>query len=427
MGEFRMPVLGADMERGTLSRWRVTEGDHVTKGDIIADVDTDKATMEVEVFETGVVERLLVQEGETVPVGTALAVLVAAGETAMAASPSPVLAPSGDRAAAQPVRVEASPLARRLAAKLGVDLDAVRGTGPRGAITRGDVEQAASAVSAATPPATPVAALSVAVPAESPPPRATPPTPAPAESLPPPATAVAAHAPVPASTHGADADRRAAMRRATGALMARSKQQIPHYYLGTHIDLGHALRWMEEANLERSVAQRLIPAALLLKAVGRAARDVPQMNGFCVDDEFRTVDGVHVGVATSLRGGGLIAPAIHDVDQKSLDQLMEDLRDVVERARTGTLRSSQMSDPTITITNLGDQGVETVFGVIYAPQVALVGFGRVIERPWAENGLLGVRRVVHATLSADHRVSDGHIGGRFLSAISNYLQEPASL
>jgi pyruvate dehydrogenase E2 component (dihydrolipoamide acetyltransferase) len=134
-----------------------------------------------------------------------------------------------------------------------------------------------------------------------------------------------------------------------------------------------------------------------------------------------------VGVATSLRGGGLIAPAIHDVDQKSLDQLMEDLRDVVERARTGTLRSSQMSDPTITVTNLGDQGVETVFGVIYAPQVALVGFGRVIERPWAENGLLGVRRVVHATLSADHRVSDGHIGGRFLSAISNYLQEPASL
>jgi len=418
-----MPVLGADMERGTLSRWRVSEGDHITKGDIIADVDTDKATMEVEVFESGIVERLLVDEGETVPVGTPLAVLVAAGETAGAPAPSPVLAPSDDRVAVRPVRVEASPLARRLAAKLGVDLGAVRGSGPGGAITRGDVEQSASAVSAATP----VAAPSVAVPVESPAARAATPMPAPVESLPPPATAVAAPAPVPASTHGAGADRRAAMRRATGALMARSKQQIPHYYLGTHIDLGHALRWMEEANLERSVAQRLIPAALLLKAVGRAARDVPQMNGFWVDDEFRKVDGVHVGVATSLRGGGLIAPAIHDVDQKSLDQLMEDLRDVVERARTGTLRSSQMSDPTITLTNLGDQGIETVFGVIYAPQVALVGVGRVIERPWAENGLLGVRRVVHATLSADHRVSDGHIGGRFLSAISNYLQEPASL
>jgi pyruvate dehydrogenase E2 component (dihydrolipoamide acetyltransferase) len=409
MGEFRMPVLGADMERGTLSRWRVSVGDHITKGDIIADVDTDKATMEVEVFETGVVERLLVQEGETVPVGTPLAVLVAAGAAAAASTPSPVLAPSSDGAAMPPVRVEASPLARRLAAKLGVDLDAVRGSGPQGAITRVDVEQAASARSAAAPVAAPpvatppVEARSAAVPAEPP----------------------AAQATQPA--HPADADRRAAMRRATGALMARSKHEIPHYYLGTHIDLGHALRWMEEANLERSVAQRLIPAALLLKAVGRAARDVPQMNGFWVDDKFRAADGVHVGVATSLRGGGLIAPAIHDVDQKSLDQLMEDLRDVVERARSGTLRSSQMSDPTITLTNLGDQGVETVFGVIYAPQVALVGFGRVIERPWAENGLLGVRRVVHATLSADHRVSDGHIGGRFLTAISNYLQEPASL
>ncbi|HVC03141.1 MAG TPA: dihydrolipoamide acetyltransferase family protein [Candidatus Acidoferrales bacterium] len=404
-----MPVLGADMERGTLSRWRVSVGDHITKGDIIADVDTDKATMEVEVFETGVVERLLVQEGETVPVGTPLAVLVADGEAAAASTPSPALAPSNDGAAMPPVRVEASPLARRLAAKLGVDLSAVRGSGPQGAITRVDVEQAASARSAAAPVAAPpvatppVEARSAAVPAEPP----------------------AAQATQPARP--ADADRRAAMRRATGALMARSKQEIPHYYLGTHIDLGHALRWMEEANLERSVAQRLIPAALLLKAVGRAARDVPQMNGFWVDDEFRAADGVHVGVATSLRGGGLIAPAIHDVDQKSLDQLMEDLRDVVERARSGTLRTSQMSDPTITITNLGDQGVETVFGVIYAPQVALVGFGRVIERPWAENGLLGVRRVVHATLSADHRVSDGHIGGRFLTAISNYLQEPASL
>lgn len=417
-----MPVLGADMERGTLSRWRVRAGDHVTKGDIIADVDTDKATMEVEVFETGVVERLLVQEGETVPVGTALAVLVSAGETAEAARPA--FAPAAEGAAVQPVRVEASPLARQLAAKLGVNLEGVRGSGPRGAVTRGDVEQAASAAGALTAPAPPPRAPLLAAAIVALPPPATPSATVAAE---PPAPVVAAPAPASASTHGADADRRAAMRRATGALMARSKQQIPHYYLGTHIDLGHALRWMEEANLERSVAQRLIPAALLLKAVGRAARDVPQMNGFWVDDEFRPSDGVHVGVATSLRGGGLIAPAIHDVDQKSLDQLMEDLRDVVERARNGTLRSSQMSDPTITVTNLGDQGVETVFGVIYAPQVALVGFGRVIERPWAENGLLGVRRVVHATLSADHRVSDGHIGGRFLSSISNYLQEPASL
>ena len=404
-----MPSLGADMDRGTLTRWRVSVGDHVTKGDIIAEVDTDKATMEVEVFETGVVERLLVQEGETAAVGTVLATLVSADKSVAAVVPPPPLTKPEGEVAGAASRVAASPLARRLASKLGVDLAALRGSGPQGAITRADVEQAA-AVSASMPPTRPAATPE-------------PVTPAPVQA---PAVPTAAATPVPPRP-AADADRRDAMRRATGALMARSKHEIPHYYLGMHLDLTHALRWMEEANLERSVAQRLVPAALMLKAVGRAARDVPQMNGFWVDDDFHAADGVHLGVATSLRGGGLIAPAIHDVDQKSLEQLMEDLRDVVERARTGTLRSSQMSDPTLTVTNLGDQGVETVYGVIYAPQVALIGFGRIIERPWAENGLLGVRRVVHATLSADHRVSDGHIGGRFLAAIGRYLQEPASL
>jgi len=422
MGEFRMPSLGADMERGTLTRWKVSVGDHVTKGDIIAEVDTDKATMEVEVFETGVIERIVVQEGETVPVGTVLAVLAAGEEGAAAVAPAAV-APPAEEVTPPATRVEASPLARRLAAKLGVDLATVRGSGPQGAITRTDVEGAAAApeVAPTVPAAMPAPEAETPVPAPAPAPAGAP-APAPA-----PAVAVAEVPPRPAPTHGADADRRNAMRRATGVLMARSKREIPHYYLGMHLDVSHALRWMEEANLERSVAQRLVPAVLLLKAVGRAARDVPQMNGFWVDDDFHPSDGVHLGVATSLRGGGLIAPAIHDVDQKSLDQLMEDLRDVVERARTGTLRSSQMSDPTLTVTNLGDQGVETVYGVIYAPQVALVGFGRIMERPWAENGLLGVRRVVHTTLSADHRVSDGHIGGRFLAAINRYLQEPASL
>jgi len=411
MGEFRMPSLGADMDQGTLTLWRVKVGDHVTKGDIIADVDTDKATMEVEVFESGIVERLLVQEGEKVPVGTVLAVLGAESARVAAATPAPASEALRTRESGRAAVIEASPLARRLADKLGVDLNAVRGSGPQGAITRADVQQAAAQTSlAGTAAATTLG--------EQPLETAPQPSPIPQEPTP---------GATPTPTHGTDADRRAAMRRATGVLMARSKHEIPHYYLGMHIDLSHALRWMEEANLERSVAQRLVPAVLLLKAVGRAARDIPQMNGSWVDDDFHPADGVHLGVATSVRGGGLIAPAIHDVDQKSLEQLMESLRDVVERARTGTLRSSQMSDPTLTVTNLGDQGVETVYGVIYAPQVALVGFGRIIERPWAENGLLGVRRVVHATLSADHRVSDGHIGGRFLAAISHYLQEPASL
>ena len=157
-----------------------------------------------------------------------------------------------------------------------------------------------------------------------------------------------------------------------------------------------------------------MPSALLLKAAALAARDVPEVNGFYDDGGFRPSAAVHLGVAVALRQGGLVAPAIHDADTLPVDVLMERLRDLVGRARAGRLQRAEMADPTITVTNLGDLGVESVFGVIYPPQVAMVGFGRVMEQPWAQNGLLGVRPAVTATLSADHRVSDGLRGGRFL-------------
>jgi pyruvate dehydrogenase E2 component (dihydrolipoamide acetyltransferase) len=139
------------------------------------------------------------------------------------------------------------------------------------------------------------------------------------------------------------------------------------------------------------------------------------------------VPAVHLGVAVSLRGGGLVAPAIHDADRLSLDELMVSLRDLVERARAGRLRSSEMADPTITVTSLGDQGAEEVFGVIYPPQVAMVGFGRIVERPWARDGLLGVHPTVRATLAADHRASEGHEGSRFLATLDRLLQAPEAL
>jgi pyruvate dehydrogenase E2 component (dihydrolipoamide acetyltransferase) len=224
----------------------------------------------------------------------------------------------------------------------------------------------------------------------------------------------------------AAADRQAAMRHAVGALMARSKREIPHYYLASTIDLDAALTWLTEANASRPVTERLLPAALLLKATALAAREIPVLNGFW-DDGFQPSPAVHLGVAVSLRGGGLVAPAIHDADQLELHALMAALRDLVQRARSGVLRSSEMSDPTITVTNLGDQGAEEVFGVIYPPQVALVGFGRVSERPWAAGGMLGVRPVVRATLAGDHRASDGHDGARFLAAIDRLLQSPEDL
>lgn len=363
-----MPSLGADMDRGVIVEWRVKPGDPVQRGDIVAVVDTEKSTIEIEIFDTGTIGEILVPEGEEVPVGTVLATVVTAGEPA-----PPVAAP-----APEAPRVRISPMAKRRAAELHVDAATIAGTGADGAVTVADVERVAAQT----------------------------------------------EAPVPRT---APADRKASMRAAIGDLMARSKREIPHYYLSTHIDMRAALAWLEKHNASRPVAERLLPSVLLLRAVALAAVEVPDMNGFWVDGAFRAAEAVHLGVAISLRGGGLIAPAIHDANAKTVDELMADLRDLVTRARSGVLRSSEMSDPTITVTNLGDQGVEAVFGVIYPPQVALVGFGKVVEQPWAADGMVGARPVVHATLAADHRASDGHLGGLFLARIDHLLQEPEKL
>jgi pyruvate dehydrogenase E2 component (dihydrolipoamide acetyltransferase) len=217
------------------------------------------------------------------------------------------------------------------------------------------------------------------------------------------------------------------MRRVIAAAMARSKREIPHYYLATAIDMRRSLEWLNLQNAQRPVTKRLLYSVLLIRAVALAVRAVPEVNGFWIDEAFKAGEGVHIGVAISLRQGGLVNPAIHDADKKSLDDLMENMLDLVNRARTGHLRSSELSDGTITVTNLGEQGVQSVFGVIYPPQVALVGFGKIVERPTAINGMLAVRPIIDASLSGDHRVSDGHRGGRFLLALDRLLQEPEKL
>jgi pyruvate dehydrogenase E2 component (dihydrolipoamide acetyltransferase) len=413
MAEFCMPSLGADMEAGTILKWYVAPGDVVHRGDIVALVDTSKAEIDVEVFEDGVVAELLVPVGERVPVGTPLALLTAAAEAAAPAAPAPapvapapvapapapaapvVPAPAPAPAAvtAAPHRPRVSPLARRVAADLHVDLAALTGSGLGGAVVRADVERAAARLAEREPVAGPAGNGS--------------------------ARAPAAVAPPPAP-----ADRGTALRVAMGNLMARSKREVPHYYLRSEIELSEPLARLRADNAARPVAERVLPAALLLHAVARAARDVPEVNGFWIDGEHRRSDAVHLGVAISQRGGGLIAPAIHDADRKDLEELMRDLRDLVARARRGGLRSSEMADPTITVTNLGDQGVDEVLGVIYPPQVALVGFGRIHDRPWAAEGMLGVRPVVTATLSADHRASTGAEGARFLAALERHLRTP---
>jgi pyruvate dehydrogenase E2 component (dihydrolipoamide acetyltransferase) len=451
MGEFLMPSLGADMDSGTVLEWRVRPGDTVHRGDIVAVVDTDKSTIDVEVFEDGVITELLVEPGTEVPVGTVLAHIGAASGASLAAPSGPeapavakaappaatTAAPAGRtrrrpanaeaaparrrpaHAEAAPARrrapapkrahratahVRASPLARVLAAERGLALEDIAGSGPGGAVIAADVDRAGA------PAPTAARGRTRGGSAAAPRPVA-PPAPGPS---PPPA--------VPR------ADRRESLRRAIAALMARSKREIPHYYVATTIDLSATMAWLRSTNEGRPPAERLLPAALLLKASALAAREVPALNGFWdEDDGFRPSDPVHLGVAVSLRGGGLVAPAIHDADRLTVVALMGALRDVVTRARSGRLRSSEMADPTITVTNLGDQGADEVHGVIYPPQVALVGFGRIAERPWAQDGMLGVRPTVRATVAADHRASDGLVGARFLAALDRLLQNPEEL
>jgi pyruvate dehydrogenase E2 component (dihydrolipoamide acetyltransferase) len=298
----------------------------------------------------------------------------------------------------QPTRggVRASPLARRRAAVLGVDLGELSGTGPGGAVTAADVEAARSTTPRTRKPGT----VDAAAPAE-PPPR-----------------------PIQVAR---GADRQAAMRQAIGALMSRSKREIPHYYLATTIDLHEAMAWLARINADRPVSSRLLPAAMLLKATALAAQAYPEVNGHFVGDQFRPAIGVRLGMPVSLRGGGLVTPSIDGAETLTVPELNQRLRDVGTRAKAGKLRGSEIEDPSITVTNLGDQGVEAVFGVIFPPQVALVGFGSIVERPWAVEGLLGVRPVVTATLSADHRVSDGHRGALFLQAIADHLSQPEQL
>jgi pyruvate dehydrogenase E2 component (dihydrolipoamide acetyltransferase) len=442
MGDFRMPSLGADMEEGTLLEWLVKPGDAVHRGDIVAVVDTSKSAVEVECFDDGVIDALLVAPGQVVPVGAVLARLEgsAAGPTStglpgvspVAAAPAPVQTPeqvlSQTPQLSPPLRtpIAPSPLVRHRAHELGIDLAALHGTGAGGVVHRRDIEELAHQAPP-RPRVSPLArrlAASVgidlttvsgtgaggAVRADDIR-RAT--------------AATATGQATERTTSGLDADQRAtAMRNSIAALMSRSKREIPHYYLSTTVDLQRISEWMRERNRELPVGERLVPSAALLSAAARAAREVPELNGHWVDGGFRPARDVDLGLILSLRSGGLLVPVLAAADTLDISQVMALMRDLTRRARTGRLRGSELSQPSISVSNLGDQGVESVLGVIYPPQVALIGFGAVTPRPWAVDGLLGVRPLVTVTLAADHRATDAAIGARLLKIIDRILQTP---
>ncbi len=410
MGEFVMPSLGSQMEDATLIQWLVKPGDRISKGDIIGEIHTEKGDIDVEALESGIVRELRVQEGDTIPVGTVMAVIDSEKglppehkavepeserkvekevsderESELAPprpgpprpgterqEPPPRPGPNG----AGPKRVKASPLAKRVAEELKVNLEEVTGSGPGGTIHKKDVETAAK-------------------------------------------EREDGKRPVPFDKES--------MRRAIAAVMSQSNREIPHYYLEKDIDMKAVTEWLEEENSSRKVKERLMPPVLMIKAVANALAEVPELNGYWNDGRLQVQESIHIGFTISLRRGGLVIPALMNADIKSLDEIREEFVDMVMRAREGRLKTGEIGSATFTITSLGERGAEKVFGVIYPPQVGLVGFGNIIQRPWSSDGMIGIRPVMSAVLAGDHRATDGHSGSRFLEILYKELQQPHNL
>jgi pyruvate dehydrogenase E2 component (dihydrolipoamide acetyltransferase) len=390
LSEFRLPALGADMDDGTILEWHVAPGARVKRGDVVAVVETDKGAIDVEIFMDGIVREIVAAPGTKIPVGTVVALVETEdADAAPAPAPAEAAAVEGGSAALPSDRLKISPAARRRARELGVDVGALHGTGPGGAITVEDIERA--------------------------------------RPSPQPSPATAGEGARTAAQPAAAGDAGGGMREAIAAAMSRSKREIPHYYLSTTVDVTAAADWLAAHNAAVPVTQRLLFAALLVKSIALACRELPGFSGFHREGRYEESAKVHVGVAVALRGGGLVAPAIMDTADKPLATLMDDFRALVTRARAGRLRASELAAPTIILTSLGEASVDTVFPIIQPPQVAIVGAGGITERPWIVDGKVVPRQVLTLSLGADHRVTDGRSGAQFLSRIAARLLEPGSL
>jgi pyruvate dehydrogenase E2 component (dihydrolipoamide acetyltransferase) len=437
ISEVVMPQMGADMTEGTLVRWLKHEGDPVERGEIIAEIETDKANVEIEAFESGVFRKVIVPEGDTVDVGTVIAVIAspeenlskyegaaaatkpveakaaapasdqpaapaapatapapaptapASGQTVTPAAPAPAPAPSDGRA-------RASPVARKLAQDKGIDLAQVRGTGPDGRIVRRDVE--AAIASGAKPPA----------------PAATPST-------------AAAPAPAPAAVPGAQIVPMSRMRQTIARRMTQSKQQAPHYYVAVDIDMAEAEHERHEIN--NAFARKELHVSindLIVKACAMALARHPMFNSWFVDGQVQQHEAINVCIAIALEDG-LIAPAILNCQDKSLAEIAEASRSLVERAKSGALKAEEYAGGTFTISNLGPYDIETLIAIIQPPQAAILGVGSVREVPVVRDGQIVAGKLMKAALSADHRVTDGAEGAQFLNEIRKLLENPAAL
>lgn len=405
--EVVMPQMGADMTEGTLVRWLKAPGDAIERGDIIAEIETDKATVELEAFEAGVLRQVVAEEGDVIPVGDVIALLGDADEPMPEVERRPRPEKPSPRALASAAasadavdetfgsrRVRVSPVARRIADDAGVDLDTVTGSGPDGRILRRDVEAAIAARDRHAPAGVPTVA-------PTPPPPPPPVDPARVEPL-------------------------SRMRTAIARNMSDAKQQQPHYYLTVDVDMTEAMAFRRHVNLVLGETQRVSVNDLLVRACAVALPSHPKFNASLTDEGIQYHDTIDINIGVAL-DEGLIAPALLDVASKPLPVIAEESKALVERARAGKLRAEEYTRGTFTITNLGAYGIDVLVGIINAGQAAILGAGSVTERPAVVDGSIAIRQLVTLALSGDHRVTDGAEGARFLKEIQTALENPTRL
>ena len=364
------------MEAGTLVEWLKQPGDVIHRGDVLAVVETQKGAIEVEVFSDGVLRDCRASPGDHVPVGDVIAILDSDKASVMpAVKPSFSPVPSHKPATAEqlPGKPKITPAARRLAQQLGLDVSNIAADSS-GVVGLRQVQASSPETS-------------------------------------------------PAEGGRAGIDFKE-MRKAIAAAMARSNREIPHYYVSSDIDVTALVDWLAQENASRSVADRLLYAVPLFRILARTLEDMPELNGHYEQDTFSPAQTVNAGIAIAMRGGGLVAPSIHDVAGKSIDELRISLTDLVGRVRSGRLRSSELSDATVTFSNLGERTADTLMPIIYPPQVAIIGCGQIVSRPWVKDGEVHVRQIMSITVAGDHRVSDGRSAARFLSRLEQRLTAP---
>jgi pyruvate dehydrogenase E2 component (dihydrolipoamide acetyltransferase) len=405
ISEVVMPQMGADMTEGTIVQWRKNEGDPVERGEIIAEIETDKANVEIEAFESGVFRKALIPEGETVDVGTIIAIIAGAeddisqygaGAAAVKAAPAGKAAEVTERQApAPPVpaaqrtngRVRASPVARKLAEERGIDLSTLRGSGPDGRIVRRDVEAAAQGTATAPRPAT--------SPASAP-----------------------AHAPTPVAM--------SKMRQTIARRMAQSKREAPHYYITVDVEMSEAEDVRHQLNDELRRKPHVSTNDFIVKASAMALARHSIFNSLFIDDQIAQQSTINICLAIAL-DDGLIAPAILDCGNKTLVEITRASLDLIERAKSSALKPDEYTGGTFTLTSLQPIDVETLIPIIQPPQTAILGVGNVREAPVVREGQLAVGKLMKITLAADHRVTDGVQGARFLQEIRRLLERPAAL